>query len=265
MTFSEKVKDKTFGFIGGGRATRIVLGGFRNAGKMPREVIVSDTDGAVLNKLKNSYPEIVPALNNNDLPASKDFVFIALHPNAVGGVLKKIKSKLKPDAVLISFAPKYTIGKMAESLGSFQRIVRIVPNAPTIVNAGYTPLAFSHVFSQTEKDELTSIFGILGECPEVEEEKLEAFAILTAMGPTYLWFQLFALQELGESFGLSRQEAESGILKMVTGTVKTMYHSGLSPGEVMDLVLIKPLEAQEESIKNAYENALKPLFKKLKE
>lgn len=44
--------NKTLGFIGGGRITRIVLGGFKRAEKMPRQVVVSDTNVEVLNKLK---------------------------------------------------------------------------------------------------------------------------------------------------------------------------------------------------------------------
>ncbi|MCP3927734.1 MAG: NAD(P)-binding domain-containing protein [Bacteroidetes bacterium] len=258
------MKGNTFGFIGGGRATRIVLGGFEKAGKMPREVVVSDTNTEVLNLLKNTYPSIETAHNGNRLAATKDIVFNALHPPAMAEVLKKVKSKLTPQTILISFAPKYTIRKITESLDGFQRIIRMVPNAPSVVNAGYNPITISSVFSEIEKKEVTTLLKILGECPEVEEDKLEAYAILTAMGPTYFWFQFNTLQKLAESFGLSRQEVEVGILKMMTGAVKTMYQSGLTPEEVMDLVLIKPLGEHIEDIENAYKNKLNPLFKKLK-
>ena len=46
------MKNKTVGFIGGGRITQIVLGGFKRAEKMPRQVVVSDINVDVLNKLK---------------------------------------------------------------------------------------------------------------------------------------------------------------------------------------------------------------------
>ena len=69
----------------------------------------------------------------------------------------------------------------------------------------------------------------LGDFPEVEEGKLEAYAIITAMGPTYLWFQLCELNELAKSFGLSEKEAAKAISKMTKGALKTLFDSGLQP------------------------------------
>ena len=46
---------KSIGFIGGGRITRVFLGGWAKAGKVPSTVVVSDTDAGVLASLKQSY------------------------------------------------------------------------------------------------------------------------------------------------------------------------------------------------------------------
>ena len=43
------------------------------------------------------------------------------------------------------------------------------------------------------------------------EDKLEAYAILTAMGPTYFWFQWQELLQIGLSFGLDALEIETGL------------------------------------------------------
>ena len=254
----------TVGFIGGGRVTRIILEGFKRAGKTPGQVVVSDTNAETLTKLKERFPETEIAPNNNQMAASQDTVFLAVHPPAVGEVLAEIKSRLRSDAVLVSLAPKLTIAKLSELLGGFKRIVRMIPNACSFVNAGYNPVTFSGALSEAEKQELTEIFGALGDCPVVAEEKLEAYAILTAIGPTYLWFQLYELTELASSFGLSSQEIEDGILKMVTGSVKTMYDAGIPPEDVMDLIPAKPLGEHEEAIREIYRTRLEGLYKKLK-
>jgi len=256
--------NRSTGFIGGGRVTRVILGGFKRAGKMPRRVVVSDTNIEVLNKLKEGFPEISIAPSDNKGPASKDIVFVALHPPVASDVLREIKSYLKPESIIVSLAPKLTIAKISERLEGFDRVVRILPNAPSIVNAGYNPIAFSQGLSETEKKQLISMFSILGECPSVSEKKLEGYAILTAMGPTYLWFQLYELQEIGKLFGLNSQEAVDGVSKMAMGAVKTMRESGLSPAEVMDLIPVKPLEEEQENIKHIYRSKLEALFKKLR-
>ena len=72
------------------------------------------------------------------------------------------------------------------------------------------------------------------------------------MGPTYFWPLLYELIALGESFGLSRSEAESAVQHMLSGTVNTMLESGLSAGGVQDLVPVKPLADVEQMILEAY-------------
>lgn len=256
------MKGKNYGFIGGGRITKIILGGFKKADKMPSKVVVSDISNDILNKLKGFFPEINITTDNTQ-SASQDAVFIALHPPVISGLLGEIKSHLKPNATVFSFAPKFTIAKLSEGL-AFHRIARMIPNANSIIDRGYNPICFSKAFSEDEKKEILDMFSILGDCPEVTEEKLEAYAILTAMGPTYLWFQLFELQKIVESFGLTPQEASEGIVKMVIGSVEAMYESGLSPNEVMDLVPVKPIGDEEEGIKNIYRSKLEALFNKIK-
>jgi pyrroline-5-carboxylate reductase len=253
---------KTIGFVGGGRVVRIILGGLQQAGRLPQRIIVSDANGDVLNTLKQSFPtiEITP---ENQQAAAQDIVFLALHPPAMGNLLAEVKAALKPSAMVVSLAPKITLTKLTESLGA-SKIARLIPNAPSIVSAGYNPVAFGSGLTADEKEELLVLFKSLGECPLVDEEKLEAYAIVTAMGPTYLWFQLYHLHELGRSFGLTETEVNDGVSKMVNGLVKTMDLSGLSAQEVMDLVPVKPLGEEEEAIKGIYRAKLTALFAKLK-
>ena len=161
-------------------------------------------------------------------------------------------------------APKITIDSISEHLGGFKRIIRLLPNAPSIVNAGFNPTVFSSAFALEEKEDILSLFRVLGECPEVKEETIEAYAIAIAMGPTYFWFQLDELQKLGESFGLTSDDLHDGLKQMVIGAAKTMFESGLSTTEVMDLIPAKPLAEGEAGIRSLYETKLNALFNKLK-
>jgi len=254
---------KTLGFIGGGRITKIILQGLKRAKKMPYNVIVSDINTNTLNWLKEMFPEISIVPNNKKV-AQQEIIFLAVHPNVIDEVLAEIKSYLKAGSILVSLAPKITIKDLSEKLDGFERIVRMIPNAPTYLNKGYNPIAFSEGISEEERMDLCRIFSTLGECPVVEEEKLEAYAILTAMGPTYFWFQFDELQNIGKSFGLSDQEINEGIYNMLIGSVKIFYESELSYEEIIDLIPGKPLKDEEENIRKIYRDKLGILFKKLK-
>jgi len=258
------VAEKALGFVGGGRVARFILGGLRRAGRLPQTVVVSDIDAGALDRLRACVPDVTAALGDNSRAAAQDIVFIAVHPPAVTAVLAEIKPYLREEAVLVSLAPRVSIARISECLGGFGRIVRAIPNAPSVVNSGYNPLCYSEALGEADRAEVNRLFSVLGECPEVAEEALEAYAVLTAMGPTYLWFQIQELQEIGESFGLTSGEAATAVQKMVEGAARTMYESGLPPEEVMDLVPVKPLADQEESIREAYRSKLSAAFARLR-
>jgi pyrroline-5-carboxylate reductase len=254
---------KTIGFIGGGRIVRIILNGFDRKRRWPGRVIVSDSSTEVLNNLKQRFPKI-EAVADPRKPAAADIVFLALHPPAMMGVLEKIKSSLREDAVVVSLAPKWSIARLSEGLDGFTRVARMIPNAPSVVNKGFNPVAFSVAWPKDERKKLRRWLNVLGDCPETAEGKLEAYAVLTAMGPTYFWFQLYELEELGKTFGMTPMEAKECLAKMMKGTIKTMTDSGLSPDEIMDLIPVKPLGEEEANIRNIYRTRLQGLYGKLK-
>ena len=216
-----------------------------------------------MQKLKAEYPSI-DIISDNKKAAGCDYVFLSLHPPVIGAALSKIQGILKSDAVLVSLAPKWTIAQISDALGGFNRIARMIPNAPTIIGEGYNPVAFSGALNGDAKKNILRLINVFGDSPEVDEEKLEAYAILTAMGPTYLWFQMQKLRELGASFGLTAKETDKALYEMFKGAAKTLFKSGLSYDEVVNLVPVKPLGDEEQGIQQIFETRLTGLYQKLK-
>jgi pyrroline-5-carboxylate reductase len=253
----------SIGFIGGGRIARIFLAGWTRAQKLPARIVVADPNVDTLAKLRAQFPAIETTA---DLAAAaaQDVVFLATHPPALTEAAGKAVAALKPSAILVSLAPKFTIAKLTELLGGFARIARSNPNAPSVVGAGMNPLVFGTALTAADRDTVRALFAPLGESPEVAEEKIEAYAVFTAMGPTYLWFQMQALRELAVSFGLSEAEANAGLKRMVCGATRTLVDSGLSPAEVMDLVPVKPLAEMEPQVLEFYRTRLPALFQKIR-
>jgi pyrroline-5-carboxylate reductase len=252
----------SIGFIGGGRVTKILLKGLEICGQLPSSVKVYDNNQKVVENLKNEFHNINISNEINNV-CSQDIIFLALHPPIIMDILEEIKANINPDSHIVSLAPKITIKQISERLGGFQNIIRMIPNAPSIINEGYNPLVFPDSINPDKKIELQNLFNCWGDCPEVDEDKLEAYAVLTAMGPTYFWFQIKKLHDLGLSFGLEDMELRDGLNKMISGTAHTFYQSGLNSEEVMDLIPVKPLKDEEESIETSYQSRLTSLFQQL--
>ncbi len=238
---------KTIGFIGGGRITRILLQGFKNANISFEKISVYETNEIVLNALKADYPQIDPSGTDASKAASSDWVFIALHPPVLAEAMQSLKEFIKKDALFISLAPKITIEKLQAILPNAQNIARMNPNAGTYVKRGFNPVCFARSASKTITREFTEVFEKLGKIPIVREEQIEAYAVISAMGHTYFWFQLQQLKELAQSYGLSEKEAKETISVMLMGTADTLFHSGLKYEEVINLVPVKPMAPHEAS------------------
>jgi len=252
------------GFVGGGRIARILLAGWAHAGCLPREVVVSDPDASLLGQLKRRFESIAVAPGDNTAAGLQQVVFVAVHPPLVVEVLRGIAGVLRENAIVVSLAPRITTNTIAESLNGFRGVARSIPNAPSVIGAGYNPIAFGRQFGELQRSEIVALFEPLGSCPIVDECTLEAYALLTAMGPTYFWPQFLELLELAKEFGLSDAAARSGLRAMVTGAAATLVDSGLDDESLLDLIPVKPLDEEQPRLREAYRRRLVEIHNKLK-
>lgn len=254
---------KSLGFVGGGRIVRIFLEGWKRAAKMPAKIVVSDCNADTLSKLKAQFPRIETA-GGVTTAAAQDIVFLAVHPPVMAEAVAGVKGSLKPSSIAVSLAPKFTIAKLTELLGGFPRIARVIPNAPSLVNFGFNPVAFGPALTAQDRAEIVELLSPFGELPEVAEPKLEGYALLSAMGPTYLWFQMQALREVAGGFGLTEAGIAPALRRMVCGGARTLLESGLTAAEVMDLIPVKPLAEMEAQVSEMYRTRLPALYQKIK-
>jgi len=256
------MKTKSLGFIGGGRVTRIFLQAFVNKKAIFESISVFDTNPETLQALKLKFP-FIQILTSASETAKKDVVFLALHPPVIMETLEKIKSEVSGQTIFISLAPKITIAKMAAAL-PIDQIVRLIPNATSVINHGYNPVSFASEMSEIQKWYILEMLNLLGHTFETAEEKLEGYALLSAMLPTYFWFQWHELETVGAEFGLSQAECRESIYETLNAALNTMYRSGMNPDEVMDLIPVKPIGESEAQIKGIYQEKLMGLFGKIK-
>ena len=256
------MKTKTLGFIGGGRITQIFLQAFVNKKAIFDSICIFDTNQETLQILKLKFP-FIQIMNSAVEVARKDIVFLALHPPVIMETLENIKSEITPQTILISLAPKITIEKIGGIL-PINQIVRLLPNATSIINHGYNPVSFSSNMSQIQKWYILEMLNLLGHTFETAEEKLEGYAIISSMLPTYFWFQWKNLEDIGTQFGLSDAECRESMYETMNAALNSMYRSGLNPNDVMDLIPSKPLAENEDQIKAIYNEKLIAVYNRIK-
>lgn len=255
------MKTNALGFIGGGRITKIFLKAFTNAEVELQSVVVYDSNPEVLASLKEQFPfiEVGELLH----AASQPTVFIALHPPVIMETLDKIAEVISEETELISLAPKITIEKIASKVSS-KYIARMIPNATSYINEGYNPIAFAPDMEKEDRKEIKKLLKPLGKTIETDESKLEGYAIVSAMLPTYFWFQMEEIQKVAQQCGLTEDEASDTVKSTLKRAIKTYYNSGLTPAEVMDLIPVKPIGENQDQISEIYQTKLMGLFGKIR-
>ncbi|MBK7082271.1 MAG: NAD(P)-binding domain-containing protein [Betaproteobacteria bacterium] len=136
------------GFIGGGRVTRIMLRGWQRANALPKRIVVSDPDGAVLAKLKADIPAIEIALNDNGKAAGQALVFAALQRRCCwrrwarcGGGFSGSGGDFSRPSSRWRRSPERWVGIEAcpDDSGML----------PSIIGAGFNPISFARIFRTT--------------------------------------------------------------------------------------------------------------------
>ena len=251
------------GFIGGGRVTRIILGGWKRKNALTGEILVLETNPEAAAKLKAEFPEIRLV---KDLSEFKDceIMFLSLHPPVMAQTLADLKAVIDSKMLICSLAPKMPMAKIAEILGGHNKIIRMNPNAPSMVNAGFNPVVFSEGVSAAEKQAFLGLMTLLGKCPETKEINIESFAVISAMGPTYLLFQLFELVSQAQSFGLTKEEAVEAVAAMSSGSAELIRHTEIPAETAMDLVPVRPMADDEGAIKEMIRNRTNAIYQKLR-
>jgi len=87
---------------------------------------------------------------------------------------------------------------------------------------------------------------------------------MSAMLPTYFWFQWKELAEIGQKIGLSEKESNDSINDTLIASLKLMFKSGLTPQDVMDLIPVKPIGEHETQINEIYRTKLTGLYEKIR-
>jgi len=256
-------RDKTFGFIGGGRVTRLLLEGLKRQSVLPGKILVSDPDNQALEKAIAIASANIHSSDLNQIAAESDLIVLAVHPPQVEVVCQQLSGKIKPDSIILSLVPTVRRSTLQQKLNNFSRIVRMIPNAPSIIGKGFNPVNFAETLPEKDRAFLRVLFDHWGQSPEVPEEHLEAYAILSGMGPTYFWFQWLELQRLGKEFGLSEEQSKYALAETLKGSIETLFHSGLEAERVLDLIPSYPLKKHEEEIRQIFSERLRGLWEKL--
>ena len=229
------VRDKRFGFVGGGNMGEALVRGLTKTGLMPKgHLLMADVRSERLEEMKRLYGVVVTS-DNVTLVRGADVVILAVKPQILGAVLDEI-APATPGKLLISVAAGVSTSEIRRHLPPGTRLIRVMPNTPALVLEGATAIARADGLADGDLDTARQIFEAVGRAVILDEEMMDAVTGLSGSGPAYIALVVEALADGGVRVGLDRKTAMTLAMQTVLGSARLLIDTGMHPGQLKDMV-----------------------------
>lgn len=234
------------GFIGAGNMARAILTGIASSKKTIKinknDIFVSNRTKSKLDEIKKVFQYNVTLKNDEVLKKAKDIIFLCIKPQVFDEIKNDLKKHINKDQMIVSIMAGKSIDYLEESLGT-KNIIRVMPNALCLVNAGISALAIRKYAKIDAKKNVSDKYIIVrkilmgvGELVEVDEKYINAITQVSGASPAWVFMMIESLADGGVACGMPRDMAYKFAASAVCGSGKLMKERNLHPGFLKDLI-----------------------------
>ena len=216
--------------------TEALIAGLLHANLLPAaRILASDIMDMRLTWLEHTY-KIGTTHSNRAVAQAADILVLAVEPQILEEVLFQIADAVRRESLIISVAAGYPIARIAHGLPGIDRIIRSMPNTPSLVREGVTAVAYDDRLPSQDAAAARALFESIGQVVRVEERWLDAVTGLSGSGPAYIYVMIEALADGGVKMGLPRETAQLLAAQTVWGAARLVLDTRQHPGILKDRV-----------------------------
>ncbi|MFB2538529.1 MULTISPECIES: pyrroline-5-carboxylate reductase [unclassified Acinetobacter] len=217
-------------FIGGGNMAQALIGGLLAQGVASSQFMVADPSTAIQQYFNEK--NIATTSQATDFIDQADVIVLAIKPQVLAQVLSPLHGKLKQQ-LIISVVAGAKISSIAQLLGDHQRIVRVMPNTPALLQMGASGAFAADAVSESEKQLTLQILQATGLAIWVQnEQQIDAVTALSGSGPAYFFYMIEAMIKAGTDLGLDIETAKALALQTATGASMMAQQSEFDVAEL---------------------------------
>lgn len=223
------------GFFGAGRmATAMIRGLLKSNCYSANEIACISTTGNSAQRLaKETGIRVVNEATH--LIQSSSIIVLAFKPKNLADFSAQFDETDTPRLVISVLGGTSLVTLKGRLKGSYE-LVRIMPNIPCEVGAGYTPYTPANPLSPTNAALLDDFLKALGTSILISEADLDRSTRITGCGPAYFYELTDALAKAGEASGLSPSLAQTFARATLIGAGRLLEESGRAPTTLRDEV-----------------------------
>ncbi len=216
-------------FIGGGNMAQALIGGLISRGLPPTRITVSDP----VEKVRLLLAEKDVCVTDDNIAAihDADIVLFAVKPQVLASVLKPLKGLFEGKLVM-SIVAGAEIATIATLLAT-DRIVRVMPNTPALVQTGAHGLYATDAVDSKDRELASQVLAATGLTLWVNSEaQIDAVTAVSGSGPAYFFYMMESMIRAGKNLGLDEKVATALTLQTALGAAQMAITSANTPAEL---------------------------------
>jgi pyrroline-5-carboxylate reductase len=255
----------TIAFIGSGNMSRSLIGGLIANGIKLEQLLATDPDNDQRNAIAKQFG-ISTLENNNEAISKADVILLAVKPQVMHEVVSGIADSIKGTSKLvISIAAGVNINSISQWLNVSAAVIRVMPNTPSLIQAGAAALYANEHTSESQKNTAEAMMRSVGTAIWLDsEEQMDAVTALSGSGPAYFFYFMEAMEKTAIEMGLSEENARLLTIETAVGASKMALLSSSDPAELRKQVT-SPGGTTEQALNTLMQGKMDELVRKAME
>ena len=228
---NEKIAVIGCGTMGGA----MVKGLLRKGSVTAEQIVVSHPRSERCDELAGRYG-VAAVVDNGAAVDGASMIVIAVKPQYFDEVAAELRSRISPEAIVVSIVAGIQMAHIAATLGT-PAVVRVMPNTPGQIGRGISVWTASDDVDAGGRERAATLLGAFGTDEYVSHEnEIDMATALSGTGPAYVFMVMEALVDAGVHLGFSRRLSTELVYETVLGSVEYAQRSSLHPAELRNQV-----------------------------
>ena len=214
-------------FIGAGNMPQSIIGGMVRGGYPASSIYASNPSRPKLDTLVSQHG-IHTSQDNLEVAQAADVIVLSVKPQLMAEVCAHLRDNLAnlADKLVITIAAGIRIEKYHQYLGSEVRIVRVMPNTPSLVGEGVSGITADTQVTAEDKEFVTEVFDYVGTTIWVDDEDgIDVLGAVAGSGPAYFFEFMAGFQKVAEELGFSAEQARAMVQQTALGAAQMASQS----------------------------------------
>lgn len=164
------------------------------------------------------------------------YVFLAVKPQVIDGVLATIKDYVTEDTVIVSILAGITGEYIQSQTIENAKVVLVMPNTPLLLNQGASALSPVPPVTTNEFNFVRSIFDSCGKTAVLTPNKMKEVIAINGSSPAFIYLYAKAFIDYATENGISEKSATDLFAQSLIGSAKMITDSGYTINELIKMV-----------------------------